>query len=195
MGSKCSLQLEESDIDEIQKETGFTANQIKRLYSRFCNLDKGNKAFLSRDDFKRIPELAINPLGERIIELFFGENHATEIGGEDGINFKAFMRALARFRSISSHNHNPLNTREHKLEYAFQMYDIHRTGGITKDNITHILKLMVGANKSSDQLTAIADRILQEAGNNDGVITFEEFSKIMLKTDFHTKMSIRFLAK
>ena len=23
-----------------------TANQIRRLYSRFCNLDKGNKAFL-----------------------------------------------------------------------------------------------------------------------------------------------------
>ena len=38
---------------------------------------------------------------------------------------------------------------------------------------------MVGANKSSDQLTAIADRILQEAGNNDGVITFEEFSKVL----------------
>ena len=49
-------------------------------------------------------------------EIFFSENHTTEIGGEDGINFKTFMRALARFRSISSHNHNPLNTREHKLE-------------------------------------------------------------------------------
>lgn len=30
-------------------------------------------AFLSREDFQRIPELAINPLGDRIINAFFPE--------------------------------------------------------------------------------------------------------------------------
>lgn len=30
-------------------------------------------ALFSRDDFQRIPELAINPLGDRIINAFFPE--------------------------------------------------------------------------------------------------------------------------
>ena len=46
-------------------------SQIERLYSRFTSLDKGNNGSLSREDFLRIPELAINPLGDRIVHAFF----------------------------------------------------------------------------------------------------------------------------
>ncbi|KTF82183.1 hypothetical protein cypCar_00036082, partial [Cyprinus carpio] len=48
-------------------------SQITRLYSRFHSLDKGENGALSREDFQRIPELAINPLGDRIINAFFPE--------------------------------------------------------------------------------------------------------------------------
>ncbi len=63
MGNHSSLMLREDEIAAIQQETGFTPNQIERLYSRFTSLDKGDNGFLCREDFHRIPELAINPLG------------------------------------------------------------------------------------------------------------------------------------
>ncbi|MEQ2182929.1 Ca2+-binding actin-bundling protein (actinin), alpha chain (EF-Hand protein superfamily), partial [Goodea atripinnis] len=69
----------------------------------------------SREDFQRIPELAINPLGDRIINAFFPE-------GEDQVNFKGFMRTLAHFRPIEDNEKNknppanePLNSRTNKL--------------------------------------------------------------------------------
>ncbi len=51
-------------------------NQIVRLYSRFINLDKRGQGYLDRDDFLRIPELAINPLGDRIVDAFFMHRYA-----------------------------------------------------------------------------------------------------------------------
>lgn len=63
MGNHSSLMLRQDEIAAIQQETGFTPNQIERLYSRFTSLDKGDNGFLCREDFHRIPELAINPLG------------------------------------------------------------------------------------------------------------------------------------
>ena len=90
MGSRASTLLRDEELEEIKKETGFSHSQITRLYSRFTSLDKGENGTLSREDFQRIPELAINPLGDRIINAFFPE-------GEDKVNFRGFMRTLAHF--------------------------------------------------------------------------------------------------
>lgn len=47
------------------------ANQIRGLWTRFTSLDKDQKGHLSKDDFRKIPELQNNPLGERIVQAFF----------------------------------------------------------------------------------------------------------------------------
>ena len=49
------------------------SSQISPIF-RFSRLDKEGKGFLSREDFLRIPELAINPLGDRIVHGFFYES-------------------------------------------------------------------------------------------------------------------------
>ncbi|XP_065058389.1 calcineurin B homologous protein 1-like [Rhopilema esculentum] len=195
MGSKCStIQLEEEDVREISKDTGFTARQIKRLYSRFSNLDRGNLGKLRREDFFRIPELAINPLGDRIVQSFFAFKDKDE-SDSAGINFKEFVRTLAYFRPIRKKNENPLNTRECKLEFAFRIYDIDGDGYISRQELLDLLRMMVGVNINDEQLESIADRTLSEADDDqDGFISFTEFSKMMEKTDFESKMSIRFLA-
>ena len=90
-------------------------SQIERLYSRFTSLDKGDNGTLSREDFLRIPELAINPLGDRIVQAFFAET------SDERINFRQFMRVLARFRPIKKNRDNKLNNREEKLRFAFKM--------------------------------------------------------------------------
>ena len=46
MGSQASTLLREEETEEIKKETGFSHGQIKRLYSRFTSLDKGENGTL-----------------------------------------------------------------------------------------------------------------------------------------------------
>lgn len=165
-------------------------NQIVRLYSRFLSLDKKGQGFLSRDDFLNVPELAVNPLGDRIVDAFFtlaGEN-------EQHLNFRQFVRILAHFQPINRAKKNSLNGRKEKLKFAFQMYDLNKNGYITREEFKVILNSMVGANITAEQLDKIADRTIEEAdGDNDGRISFDEFCRAMEKTDIEQKMSIRFL--
>lgn len=91
-----------------------TPNQIERLYSRFTSLDRGDCGTLSRDDFLRIPEIAINPLGERIVNSFF-----QGVGFNDGVNFRQFIHVLALFRPIKKNKENIVNSRNQKLKCEY----------------------------------------------------------------------------
>ncbi|XP_074145432.1 calcineurin B homologous protein 1 isoform X1 [Sminthopsis crassicaudata] len=179
MGSRASTLLRDEELEEIKKETGFSHSQITRLYSRFTSLDKGENGTLSREDFQRIPELAINPLGDRIINAFFPE-------GEDQVNFRGFMRTLAHFRPIEDNEKSkdvngpePLNSRSNKLHFAFRLYDLDKDDKISRDELLQVLRMMVGVNISDEQLGSIADRTIQEADQDgDSAISFTEFVKV-----------------
>uniref|UniRef100_A0AC11BCN1 Calcineurin like EF-hand protein 1 n=1 Tax=Ovis aries TaxID=9940 RepID=A0AC11BCN1_SHEEP len=181
MGSRASTLLRDEELEEIKKETGFSHSQITRLYSRFTSLDKGENGTLSREDFQRIPELAINPLGDRIINAFFPE-------GEDQVNFRGFMRTLAHFRPIEDNEKSkdvngpePLNSRSNKLHFAFRLYDLDKDDKISRDELLQVLRMMVGVNISDEQLGSIADRTIQEADQDgDSAISFTEFVKVLL---------------
>nr|KAF6391559.1 calcineurin like EF-hand protein 1 [Pipistrellus kuhlii] len=183
MGSRASTLLRDEELEEIKKETGFSHSQITRLYSRFTSLDKGENGTLSREDFQRIPELAINPLGDRIINAFFPE-------GEDQVNFRGFMRTLAHFRPIEDNEKSkdvngpePLNSRSNKLHFAFRLYDLDKDDKISRDELLQVLRMMVGVNISDEQLGSIADRTIQEADQDgDSAISFTEFVKLLNAT-------------
>lgn len=182
--------LQKHEIEEISKETGFSHHQIMRLYSRFLSLDKSNSGYLSREDFLRIPELAINPLGDRIIHAFFS------VESEDSVNFRQFMRVLARFRPVKR-NDNPdaINSRDEKLKFAFRLYDLDGDDKISREEILAVLHMMVGDNITEAQLSSIAERTLAEADEDkDGFITFEDFKNIMYRFDAEEKMSIKFVS-
>ena len=139
---------------------------------RFSSLDKQDKGYLSREDFLRIPELAINPLGDRIVHAFFFESRS---GDEDKVDFKDFVRVLAHFRPIKkSAEKNKLNTRMEKLHFAFRMYDLDGDDKISKEELLAVLTMMVGNNISTEQLISIAERTIHEA-DLDKVI--EEYFK------------------
>ena len=70
MGNNQSHSLPKSIVYEIVDATDFTPQQVHRLYDRLQRLDKSETGYLTREDFLRIPELAINPLAERIIDMF-----------------------------------------------------------------------------------------------------------------------------
>ena len=116
---------------------------------------------MSREDFLRIPELAINPLGDRIVHAFFFESKS---GDEDKVDFKDFVRVLAHFRPIKkSAEKNKLNTRMEKLHFAFRMYDLDGDDKISKEELLAVLTMMVGNNISTEQLISIAERTIMEA--------------------------------
>merc|ERR1711992_37986 len=196
--SRSSLQLQQENIEQISEETGFTSNQIERLWSRFTSLDKQQKGHLTREDFLRIPELAINPLGDRIVHAFFRDssNKDEEEGGKfNGANEKEivnspdFVRVLAHFRPIKKNaEKNKMNSRVEKLRFAFRMYDLDGDDKISKEELLAVLTMMVGANISEDQLVSIAERTIMEADEDkDNLISFDEFSKVLQRTDVEQK--------
>uniref|UniRef100_A0A3B4B5A7 EF-hand domain-containing protein n=1 Tax=Periophthalmus magnuspinnatus TaxID=409849 RepID=A0A3B4B5A7_9GOBI len=141
MGSRASTLLREEEIEEIKKETGCKLCQNAPLYLSQTSITNPvfNSVF-SREDFQRIPELAINPLGDRIINAFFPE-------GEDQVNFRGFMRTLAHFRPIEDNEKNknaapsePLNSRTNKLLFAFRLYDLDRDDKISRDELLQVLE-------------------------------------------------------
>lgn len=201
MGSNASILLQKEEIDEIVKETGFTSNQVKRLYNRFTNLDKDETGYLSKSILTRIPELHVNPLRDRIIEVLIND-----YGSDGKLNFRQFAKVLATFRrktasSTSSHHHHDdmhePNSRENKLRFIFDVYDRDKDNKINKSELLSILNLLVGANLPEEQMNAIAERTIAELGPQSEIesgISYEKFCSTLIKIDIDEKMSMKFLS-
>nr|XP_025839577.1 calcineurin B homologous protein 2 [Vulpes vulpes] len=168
---------------------------LLRLYHRFRALDRNKKGYLSRVDLQQIGALAVNPLGDRIIDSFFPD-------GNLRVDFPGFVRVLAHFRPVDEDDSSmrdpkepePLNSRMNKLRFAFQLYDLDRDGKISRHEMLQVLRLMVGVQVTEEQLESIADRTVQEADEDgDGAVSFLEFTKSLEKMDIEQKMSIRIL--
>uniref|UniRef100_A0AC34Q5S2 EF-hand domain-containing protein n=1 Tax=Panagrolaimus sp. JU765 TaxID=591449 RepID=A0AC34Q5S2_9BILA len=193
MGSGLSTQND--TFERLSNESGLSKTSIKMLHDRFLMLAKHkdlilNEPFMTEEDFEAIPELVKNPLGPRLIDAFF----AVADVEEKRVYFRDFVRVLSHFRPIDKNNPHPWNSREAKLRFAFTMYDLNKSGTITKDEFTEILKKMIGDNVSQQKVDSIAERTMRETdGDADGSITFQEFCKAMERTDIEQKMSFRFL--
>lgn len=188
MGSNSSILLQKDEIQLISNETGFTPNQIKRLYNRFTSLDKDTTGYLNKQDFLRIPELHVNPLCDRIIEVLIDDN------GQDGkLNFRQFAKVFSTFRRGKS-GQNDANSKENKLKFLFGIYDRDKDDKINKTELLGILRMLVGSNIPEEQMNAIAERTIAELDvNGDLSITFQEFCDTLKKIDVDEKMSMKFL--
>ncbi|KAM9317506.1 calcineurin B homologous protein 2 isoform 2-T2 [Pholidichthys leucotaenia] len=178
---------------ELMQETGFSAAHLLRLHERFEILDKDSKGHLSPEDFETIRELAINPIGGRIIGAFFS-------AGQETVDFSTFVRILAHFhpmdpnRTKNGAQQEAANSRTKKLRFVFQLYDMDRDGKISREELLQVLRAMLGLTVTEEQLQSITERAIQEADlDRDDAISFDEFKKSMEKVDIDQKMSIRFL--
>jgi len=105
MGSSSST-LSPEEIQELSALTTFTPDQVDRLYRRFREIDKDNSATITPDEFFQIPELSLNPLAPRIIEVFNED-------GQNELDFKQFVTSLSVFaRDVK---------REHKLHCGLSL--------------------------------------------------------------------------
>ena len=185
MGSNLSILLQKDEIELISSETGFTPKQIKRLYSRFTNLDKNNLGYLTRHDFARIPELHVNPLRDRIIEVLIDD-----YGQDEKINFRQFAKVMSIF------NQNDIDSndnKEKKLRFLFSFYDRDKDENINKTELIGIISMLVGNNLSNELISGIADRTLNDYGA-DGFISYQMFKQALGKRiSIDDKMNIKFL--
>uniref|UniRef100_A0A914ULK5 EF-hand domain-containing protein n=1 Tax=Plectus sambesii TaxID=2011161 RepID=A0A914ULK5_9BILA len=195
MGATTST-LPEEELQTLCDASGLSRKGVVGLYNRFSSLakhqDTDTKEFyMTRQDFLNIQELQLNPLGERIIDAFFAD---ADVDDRKHVYFRDFVKVLSHFRPIDKNKPHAWNNRESKLKFAFTMYDLNKSGTITKDEFQEILQMMIGATVSPDQVESIAERTMNEADRDgDGSISFQEFMNAMEKTDIEQKMSFRFL--
>ncbi|KAM6959113.1 calcineurin B homologous protein 2 [Aplochiton taeniatus] len=191
MGSSNSTLSKIPNVEDLMEETGFTPAHIVRLYDRFDSLDKEKKGHLGQQDFGAVKELALNPIGDRIIGAFFSS-------GQETVDFPSFVRILAHFRPADPDRPRnlpePVNSRTSKLRFAFQLYDQDKDGKISRAELLQVLRSMLEMQVTEEQLESIAERTIQEADlDKDDAISFEEFRKSLEKVNIDHKMSIRFL--
>ncbi|KAL7669619.1 hypothetical protein ACOME3_010266 [Neoechinorhynchus agilis] len=195
---------------------GFSTRQINRLFQRFKHLDKRDRGLLSKEDLLSIPEVNINPLGERLAEVMvedYGSSH-----DEQSINFKEFVHILATFRSTRRSkvggrsditNASAICSKENKLRFLFnvsikllliltarhvQLYDRNHDEKIDKKELVDILKMMVGGNIEESIVDNIASQTISELDQDgDRAITFDEFRQTLSRIDLESRMSMKFM--
>lgn len=156
---------------EILKE-----NEIKKLKKRFDKMDTNKNGKLSVEEIMTIPGLEHNPLVSRVIETFDTNND-----GE--INFMEFVQGISRFSVKTS--------KEDKLRFAFNIYDIDNDGFISNGELFTVLKIMVGENLDDINLQQIVDKTIVYADEDgDGKLSFEEFKKVIDKLNITERMTI-----
>ncbi|XP_072315158.1 calcineurin B homologous protein 2 [Eucyclogobius newberryi] len=192
MGSNKSSVQNVPDVQELIQETGFSASHLQRLYERFHLLDRDQMGRLRVQDFEAIPELAGNPIGDRIIGAFF-------YPGKDSVDFHDFVRVLAHFQPTDSNtkrkSEEVYNSPNRKLQFAFQLYDQDQDGKISRAELLQVLQELLGIEVTDEQLQSIAERAIKEADlDQDDAISFEEFKKSLEKVDVNRKMRIGFLS-
>ena len=71
MRKQVNLYINSYLIFSIKRVLGFTPDQIQRLYARFQELDKRKPpaGYLTRQDLLDIRKIALNPLGERVVNV------------------------------------------------------------------------------------------------------------------------------
>ena len=115
------------------------------------------------------------------------------------IDFNEFVLGMSKFSSKAE--------KKEKLMFAFRIYDIDNDGFISNGELYQViqvqakklffefflsfqvLKMMVGTNLKDTQLQQVVDKTMRSVDQDqDGKISFEEFCKIVEKTDFDKKL-------
>lgn len=149
----------------MQLASSFTEEELKLLMKGFRRLDANEDGQLSKEEFLLIPELQLNPLLSRVVDLF-------DTDGDSMVSFEEFITGLSLFTVRGDE--------ERKLRFAFRVYDIDGDGYISNGELFQVLKMMVGTNLNDVQLQQIVDKTIREADlDGDGKISFEEFARII----------------
>lgn len=163
--------LRREEVAELADGTGFSGPQVLGLYARFRKLDRASRGAVTRGDLMKIPELSMNPLVERVL-THFGFHEASRI------NFPDFLRVLAVFKQGGRSDKT-------RLQVLFEVFDETGDGMLSREELTAVLKSMVGGHMEDAEVESIARSVLLELGSPDGRegVSFEAFRSILAPSD------------
>ena len=170
MGKKNS-KIPAEILSNLQGCTAFNDEELSKWYKGFMKDCPRGK--MTKNEF------------ESIYKNFFKDGDASKFAshvfrtfdkdGDQTIDFYEFMCGL----SITCHG-----SREDKLRWAFNMYDINKSGTITEDELYEIIKsiysMMADDTKINEDEEDLPERLserlfLQMDEDGDGEITIDEF--------------------
>ena len=197
LGQSLTDSLTFKEILAIEDETGFSTKQLQTLWSRFVNLDKTQKGHLTRDDFLFIPELAVDPLGDRVVHAFFQKAEADPTKCGNQVDFRDFVRVLSHFRPTKKDDPKKLNSKKDKVQFAFRMYDLDGDGRVNLEELVGVLTMRFEDHFNAEELKLIAEGTMLVADQDkDDRLSFEEFNQALSKmnVDLDQTMSVSFLS-
>ncbi|KDE04435.1 hypothetical protein MVLG_05150 [Microbotryum lychnidis-dioicae p1A1 Lamole] len=163
-------------LEEMEKNSNFSAPEIQRLKKRFMKLDKDGSGSIDKDEFLQIPQIANNPLASRMIAIFDEDGGGT-------VDFQEFVAGLSAFSSRGE--------REEKLKFAFKVYDMDRDGYISNGELFLVLKMMVGNNLKASRPNRSPRTTIMEADRKGvGKLDFEDFKAMVANTDIAKQMTL-----
>lgn len=140
--------------EEVKKKKStlraVTQEEVASLYRRFRDLDKRRKGYVTSEELLGVPELAINPLGRRVVQLF------------TNVNFKDFCRLLSVFTEAASERE--------QIGLLFKIHDIDGDGLISRSDLEAMLRNLGGSSLSESHVADLADIVL-----TDGQLDFDSF--------------------
>ncbi|CAF0897974.1 unnamed protein product [Adineta ricciae] len=169
MGNKRSKNLKK-ELDDYRTLTFLTEQEIIKVYERFCQLAAINhqntdisQCRLSKKQAVNINELYQNPFRERIVEVFSSER-------DGSITFEDFLDMMSVFSAKAP--------KSVKISYAFKIYQGIYKGprpdgeSATPDaidlyDIKEIVRRLSGENFSDEDLTRIAEAVINEVDLRD----------------------------
>lgn len=163
---------------KISQEIPFSQEELLMLEQRFRRLDKDGSGTLEPNEFFDIPELAQNPLVQRVISVF-------DKNKDGNISFYEFVTGISKLSEAGSE--------EDKMRFLFSIYDIEGDGFISNGELFKVLKMMVGNNLTDVQLQQLVDRTIIRADEDfDGKISYEEFCKMIRNLEIGDKLTLHF---
>ena len=154
-----------------------TEEELQKLYKNFKQIDTDDSGTIEPKELFDIPELAQNPLVQRVISVL-------DKNKDGNISFLEFVQGLSALSAGASN--------EEKLRFAFEIYDINGDGYISNGELFKVLKMMVGNNLTDVQLQQLVDRTIIKADEDfDGKISFQEFKNMTKDLDIIEKMTIK----
>eukprot|EP01066_Platyproteum_vivax_P006084 Platyproteum_vivax@DN1921_c0_g1_i1.p1 len=173
MGNQVSG-LTPEEQKELVQAANFSERDLKRIYKRFRTLDTNGNGELDPNEIFDVPEVAENPLVKRVISIF-------DTNSDGKVSFVEFIVGLAKLAAGTDVHQ--------KLRFAFEIYDIDKDGYISNGELFTVMKMMVGANLTDLQLQQLVDRtFVQSDTNGDGLISFQEFGKMVTHMDIADKL-------
>jgi Ca2+-binding EF-hand superfamily protein len=157
----------------FQVVTNFNNGEVSKVLKLYSNY-AGSIDGITKEQFQAIPLLRHSPFSERMFDV-------TDKDGSGLLSLLEFSQLMSTLSERSP--------KDQKLRLAFEIYDHDGDGRLSLEDVAATLVKITGGGMSDDEVQQIAAKVLEESGNNGEALTFEDFRKVMMGTEFEKKMS------